>query len=180
MYTELLRKYTQGNPELLRILTGHSEAVRDKALSIAQAKKLDIDLLFVEEAAMLHDIGVVCVDTPSISCFGTEPYICHGIAGRTILESEGLPLHALVCERHTGSGISAAQIAERNLPLPHRDMLPLSTEEKLICYADKFFSKSRDLRAEKPLERIMEQLKAHGAEAYARFMEMHRQFGPDL
>ena len=176
MYTELLRKYTQGNSRLLHILTGHSEAVRDKALEIARVRMLDVDLLFVEEAAMLHDIGVVRVDAPSISCFGTEPYICHGIEGRAILESEGLPRHALVCERHTGSGISARQIVQRNLPLPHRDMLPLSLEEKLICYADKFFSKSRDLRAEKPVERIMEQMKAHGPEAYDRFMALHQIF----
>lgn len=173
----LLEKYTQGNPELLRILTGHSEAVRDKALAIICAKSLDVDREFVAQAAMLHDIGVVRVDAPSISCFGTAPYIRHGVEGRTILEGEGMPRHALVCERHTGSGLSIRQIEEQALPLPSRDMIPLSLEEKLICYADKFFSKSRDLRAEKPLERIMTQMEAHGSEAYARFMEMHSLFG---
>lgn len=173
----LLRKYTQGNPELLRILLGHSEAVCDKALSIIDKKRLDMDREFVREAAMLHDIGVVRVNAPSISCFGTEPYICHGIEGRKILEQEGLPRHALVCERHTGSGLSAKQIAEQNLPLPHRDMLPQTEEEKLICYADKFFSKSRSLTEEKPVEKIMAQMRAHGEEAYKRFMEMHDLFG---
>lgn len=173
----LLEKYTQGNPELLRILTGHSEAVRDKALTIIRAKCLDVDREFVAQAAMLHDIGVVRVDAPSISCFGAEPYIRHGVEGRAILEAEGLPRHALVCERHTGSGLSVRQIEEQALQLPHRDMIPLSLEERLICYADKFFSKSRDLRAEKPLERIMTQMAAHGSEAYARFMEMHSLFG---
>lgn len=172
----LLEKYTVGNAELLRILTGHSEAVRDKALEIARVKGLDVDSGFVAEAAMLHDIGVVRVDAPSISCFGSAPYICHGVEGRAILEAEGLPRHALVCERHTGSGLSVAQIVAQNLPLPHRDMIPLSLEEKLICYADKFYSKSRDLRAEKPVERIIEQMKAHGPEAYERFMEMHAIF----
>lgn len=173
----LLEKYTQGNPELLRILTGHSEAVRDKALAIIISKGIDVDREFVAQAAMLHDIGVVRVDAPSISCLGAEPYIRHGVEGRAILEAEGLPRHALVCERHTGSGLSIRQIEEQALPLPHRDMIPLSLEEKLICYADKFFSKSRDLRAEKPLERIMVQMEAHGSEAYARFMEMHSLFG---
>lgn len=173
----LLDKYTHGNPRLRHILVGHSQAVRDKAMALAHARRLGVDLDFVSRAAMLHDIGVVRVDAPSISCLGTAPYICHGVEGRAILEAEGLPIEALVCERHTGSGLSAAQISAQGLPLPHRDMLPLSLEEKLICYADKFFSKSRDLRAEKPVERIMEQMAAHGREAYDRFMEMHAMFG---
>lgn len=182
---ELLEKYTAGNPELLRILTGHSQAVRDLALEIIDRKGLDrpgpdghpaIDRQFVEEAAMLHDIGCVRVDAPSIHCYGPDPYICHGIDGRAILEAEGLSRHALVCERHTGSGISVDQIIAQDLPLPHRDMLPLTLEEKLICYADKFYSKSRDLRAAKPLDKIMAQMAAHGPEALARFQALHALF----
>ena len=172
----LLRKYTDGNKDLYHILCGHSEAVRDKALKIASSRGLDVDEDFVSEAAMLHDIGVGLCDAPAISCFGTQPYICHGVAGRMLLESEGLPRHALVCERHTGSGISLAQIETQNLPLPRRDMLPLSLEEKLVCYADKFYSKSRDLRAEKPVDKIIAQMAAHGQDVLERFMEMHNMF----
>lgn len=172
----LLEKYTRDNPELYRTLLGHSRAVCDKAIAIIERKNLSLDRQFVEEAAMLHDIGVVRCDAPSIYCFGSAPYICHGIEGRAILEAEGLPRHALVCERHTGSGISASQIKENGLPLPARDMLPLSPEEKLICYADKFFSKSRELDKEKPLEKIMAQMQAHGQEAYRRFIDLHTLF----
>ncbi|MCM1319328.1 MAG: phosphohydrolase [Muribaculaceae bacterium] len=173
----LIDKYTEGNPELRRIIIGHSEAVRDKAFDIIERKQLDLNRQFVAEAAMLHDIGVVRVDAPGISCFGPEPYICHGICGRAILDSEGLPRHALVCERHTGSGITAEQIVAENLPLPHRDMIPLSMEEKLICYADKFFSKSRDLRDEKPVERIFEQMQKFGYGSLERFAALHEMFG---
>ena len=81
-----------------------------------------------------------------------------------------------MCERHTGSGISLAQIETQNLPLPRRDMLPLSLEEKLVCYADKFYSKSRDLRAEKPVDKIIAQMAAHGQDVLERFMEMHNMF----
>ena len=87
-------------------------------LFCADAKGLDIDREFVYEAALLHDIGVVKCDAPSIHCHGTRPYICHGIEGRAMLESLGLPRHALVCERHTGSGLSVADIISQNLPLP--------------------------------------------------------------
>lgn len=176
----LLRKYTEGNACLYRILTGHSGAVRDLALRIARGMGGGVDMQFVEEASMLHDIGVARVNAPSICCFGPEPYIRHGVEGRAILDAEGLPRHALVCERHTGSGLSVKQIMGQNLPLPHRDMLPVSIEERLICYADKFFSKSRDLRAAKPVEKIMAQMQAHGQEAYARFLSMHAEFGSFL
>lgn len=173
----VIEKYTAGNTALRDILIGHSEAVRDKALEIINRKGLEIDVDFVAEAAMLHDIGVVRVDASGIKCYGTEPYICHGVCGREILDSEGLPRHAMVCERHTGSGITLEQIIAEKLPLPHRDMIPITLEEKLICYADKFFSKSRDLRAEKPVERIMEQMKKFGYGSYERFLDLHHLFG---
>lgn len=173
----LLEKYTGGNTPLLNILTGHSEAVRDLALKIARDKALDVDLDFVAQAALLHDIGIVECDAPSIACHGTLPYICHGIAGARILREEGLPRHALVAERHTGAGISAIEVEAQGLPLPVRDYLPLSLEEKLICYADKFYSKSRDLREHKPLEKIRTQMAAHGAGTAARFAALEALFG---
>ena len=104
---------------------------------------------------MLHDIGIAQCDAPSIYCKGTEPYIRHGVIGRQILEEAGLPRHALVCERHTGSGITAEEIRERYMPLPCRDMLPISIEEKAICYADKFYSKSGDPTRRKSLARAI-------------------------
>ena len=56
-------------------------------------------------------------------------------------------------------------------------MLPISIEEKLICYADKFFSKSGDPREEKSLDRVVRSMQRHGPETLARFMELHRMFG---
>ena len=128
---------------------------------------------------MLHDIGIFRTDAPSIHCYGSLPYICHGIEGRQILDEEGYPRHALVCERHTGAGITVGDITAQNLPLPRRDMCPVSLEEKLICYADKFFSKSRNLTEEKPVEKIIAQMEAHGADTLERFMQMHRLFCPE-
>jgi hypothetical protein len=57
-------------------------------------------------------------------------------------QKKGHPELALVCERHIGVGISIAEIQHHNLPLPSRDMIPVSIEEQLICYSDKFFSKN--------------------------------------
>lgn len=176
-YDSLLRKYTAGNPDLYKLLTAHSEAVTRKALAIADAKtELGVDREFLQEAAMLHDIGVGLCDAPSIHCHGTEAYIRHGILGARILRAEGLPRHARVAERHTGSGITAGYIREKGLPLPQEDFLPETVEEKLICYADKFFSKSRRPDEEKPVEKIRGQMAAFGADSLARFEEMERLF----
>ena len=135
------------------ILLVHSRSVTDKALALAKKHpELDLDLNFIEEAAMLHDIGIFLTDAPDIQCFGTHPYICHGYLGADLVRKEGFPRHALVCERHTGAGLSLQDIEEQNLPVPHRDMLPVSLEEEIICFADKFFSKTK-LDKEKSLER---------------------------
>lgn len=172
----LYSRYYSNNPALLATVLRHSENVARKALTCAEIKGLDIDRDFVYCASMLHDIGVVKCHAPAILCNGDNNYICHGIEGRKILEKEGLHKIALVCERHTGSGLSKAEIKKNGLPLPLRDMMPITLEEKLICYADKFFSKSGDLDKEKTIEEIQNQLARHGHLVVDRFMELHNTF----
>lgn len=176
-YHKIIDKYYRDNDRLRTILEVHSRLVSDKALRCAEQRGLEVDRKFVEEAAMLHDIGIFRCDAPDISCHGTEPYIRHGIEGRAILEAEGLPLHALVCERHTGAGLTVYDIMTQHLPLPCRDMTPQSLEEKLICYADKFYSKSGNYTAEKPLDKVIRSMSRHGEDTLRRFMEMHKMFG---
>lgn len=155
--------------EQRHILLVHSQAVANKALSIARKHpELQADEVFIEEAALLHDIGIVKVDAPRIACCGTEPYIRHGILGAEILRSEGMERHALVCERHTGTGLTLKQITEQDLPLPQRDMQPVSIEEQIICFADKFFSKTR-LDEEKSIEQARRSLEKFGAEGLEKF-----------
>lgn len=139
----LLKKYFS-NEAALEIVLKHSRLVADKALEVAGGLGIPIDLKFIEEAALLHDIGVSRVHAPKMFCFGSQPYICHGITGREILETEGLPRHAMVCERHIGVGLTAEDIRRQKLPLPARDMVPLSLEEEIICFADLFYSKNPD------------------------------------
>ena len=175
-YNLIIQKYYNGNPELLKILLKHSKAVADKAIAIAKAHpELPIDRQFVMEAAMVHDIGIIKTDAPDIQCFGTEPYIRHGVLGAEMMRAEGYQLHARVCERHTGAGLSLKEIEEQSLPLPHEDLLPETLEEKLICYADKFFSKTR-LDREKTLEQAERSVAKHGEEGLRRFKEMEEIF----
>lgn len=150
----IIEKYYKKDTELYRILMNHSTDVTRKALDMAESHpELGVDVQFVAEAAMLHDIGILWTDAPSIQCFGSEPYIRHGVIGHDLLLDEGLPRHALVCERHTGAGLTKEEIVLQKLPLPHRDMMPLSVEEQLICFADCFFSKT-NLGKEKTVEKV--------------------------
>ena len=165
---DIINKYCT-NEKQREILLVHSRAVANRALEIArQHPEWDADELFIEEAALLHDIGIVHVNAPTIECYGTEPYIKHGILGADILRHEGMERHALVCERHTGTGLTLQQIVEQELPLPHRDMQPVSIEEQIICFADKFFSKTR-FNTEKTVEQARRSLEKFGTEGLIKF-----------
>ena len=145
----IFEKYYQPGTPLYNSVWPHSKLVAEKALKLAQAHpELNIDSDFVYEAAMLHDIGVYLTHAPSIYCTGEEPYIRHGIIGAELLRNEGYPKHALVCERHTGTGLTVDDIISQNLPLPHRDMCPISLEEKLVCFPTK---KNRSIKFVKAL-----------------------------
>ena len=165
----IINKYYPEENELKHILLTHSRSVADKALWIADRHpELELDRSFLEEAALLHDIGVFLTDAPGIHCYGTNPYICHGYLGSQLMQQEGYPRHALVCERHTGAGMSLQSILAQNLPVPHRDMVPVSLEEQVICFADKFFSKTR-LDQEKSIERALKSISKFGEEGVERF-----------
>lgn len=165
---EIINKYYTPGRQLDILLT-HSRSVADKALQIAgNHPELHLDEAFIEEAAMLHDIGIFLTNAHGIDCIGTEPYICHGYLGADLLREEGFPRHAFVCERHTGAGISAMDIERSELPLPQRDMLPVTLEEQVICFADKFFSKTHPDR-EKSVEAARKTIAKFGAEGLKRF-----------
>lgn len=169
--------YYEPESPLWQLLHTHCELVAGKALECVRKHGLDADTEFIRESAMLHDIGIFRTYAPGILCTGTEPYIRHGVIGRELLDSLGLPKHALVCERHTGAGLTIDDIRNEKLSLPLRDMCPVTLEEKVICYADKFFSKSGDFYREKSLPRVIDSMKKHGPDTLARFMEMHELFG---
>ena len=165
----LIDKYYASQPELREVLIVHSRQVADRALSIVDRHPEWLaDRQFVEEAAMLHDIGIIYCHAPKIHCMGTHRYIEHGYLGAELLRKEGLPRHALVAERHTGSGITLEQVIRDELPIPERDYCPVSIEEKIICYADKFYSKTH-LNEETPVTRVRQKLWMYGHDAILRW-----------
>lgn len=164
-----------------RMLLKHSEQVRAKALALLRRSSLPLSEKIVSNGAMLHDIGIGRCDAPDIFCHGTWPYLKHGILGAELLHEYGnahhldLEIYARICERHIGSGITAEDIRHQNLPLPERDFLPETPEEKLICLADKFFSKSGDMK-EKSLDRVRKSMQKFGEGSVARFEALYQTF----
>lgn len=176
-YQKIIDKYYPNDNEQKRILLHHSKSVVHKALQICDNHpELKLDRCFIEEAAMLHDIGIFACNAPGIKCYGQEPYLIHGYIGAELLRKEGFPYHARVCERHTGTGISKDLIQKRGLPLPlDRVYIPETMEEKVICYADKFFSKSH-LKLTRTIDETYKSLIGFGIDTANRFKEWSLMF----
>ena len=203
---EILHYYIDPNEALYQVVYQHSRAVADLALRLMDKHPaLPMNRRLVEQAALLHDIGVLKVDAPSIHCFGTDAYIRHGVEGAAMLralipiletasfasektafdyatEVESLDLTAAdleacarVCERHTGTGLTVERIVQAALPLPLQDFSPQSEEEQLICFADKFFSKTH-LDRERDFAQARAKLEKFGPESLQRFDNWGQRF----
>ena len=181
----VIRHFYPEDTPLRRLLMRHSEQVRDKALAILAnpaRPPLALDPQLVSAGALLHDVGILQCHAPSILCEGARPYIAHGVIGAEMLRdygrSHGIDMEpfARICERHTGAGITAEDVRIQALPLPERDYLPETPEEKLVCLADKFFSKSGDMQ-EKTFDRVRRSLEKFGPDTLERFDALCRLFG---
>ena len=177
---ETLTRFYDRHSKTFEILVTHGKQVADKAIKAAEkVAHLDPNLDFIHNAAMLHDIGILHTESPGLGCHGKYPYICHGFLGRELLDRIGLPEYGLISERHVGVGISSDDIRTFTLPLPERDMVPVSIEEQIICYADKFFSKNGNghkQNGEKPVEHIIKTLMPYGQDKVARFQKWVEMF----
>ena len=161
-YISIINKYYPNDDALRQLLLKHSRQVADRCLQIAwKHKELPVDIQFLEEAAMLHDIGIFKCDAPSIYCTGKEPYIKHGPIGGDLLRAEGFPRHARVAERHTGTGLPGYE--------------PETLEEQIVCYADKFYSKSSPDHVRSVLE-TAQSLEKFGHEGVKKFLSWSERF----
>ncbi len=174
---EIIDKYYTDNNELRRLLLAHSWQVAVRALRCAaKHPELTIDRCLVLRGALLHDIGIQKTSAPSIFCNGQEPYLMHGFIGAHMLRQVGMECEARICERHTGAGLTKEAIVKAGLVVPTGDYIPETIEEKLICYADKFYSKSRPnetLSAKQAYDGLLR----FGKDGAERFMEWHQMFG---
>lgn len=185
-FQRIIDKYYPADDNLRRLLLHHSRQVADRALLIARKHpELGADVIFLENAAMLHDVGIFLTDAPGIFCTGSQPYLLHGRLGAELMRREAAGLEpreaefceriARVCERHTGTGLTARNIREQHLPLPEQDFLPETVEEQIVCYADKFYSKSHPER-ERTVEQTAQSLEKFGHEGVEKFLRWAAMF----
>lgn len=180
LFEKILERYYMDGP-LKESLLRHSVQVWGKAEEIRKRCTLSLTEEEVALGALLHDIAICKCHAPDIYCCGEEHYLRHGLLGGELLRAYGrengldLEKYARVCEHHTGSGLTREDILAQSLPLPPEDLLPGSLLEELICYADKFFSKSGD-GEEKSLEKVRKSLARHGEKSLERFERLHQKF----
>lgn len=128
----LLKKYAPGSSEYQKRVQ-HGKAVQRAALTIAKAIKKNhhkVDLNFIKTASLLHDIGYFFVEERYFPAA-----LRHAPLGAQILRKEKLPRHARVAEVHLGIGKTKQEIVAYSLPLPRKDLIPKSVEEKIITFA---------------------------------------------
>lgn len=174
---DIIYKYYPADDPLRRLLLKHSRQVAEKALAVCERHPdLQLDRQLVYEGAMLHDVGIFLTDAPGIFCHGSEPYLLHGRLGAELMRKEGREDLARICERHTGTGLTAEDIRRQGLPLPLEDFRPETEAEKVICYADKFFSKSHP-DAEKTAAQVVKSLAKFGPKSPAIFQVWDERYG---
>lgn len=133
---------------LLKNVWGHSKIVAEIALQLAKRlekeQPITVDKDFIKAGALLHDVGIYHYKFDPLNPGGKDlPYYKHAILGREIIEKLGLAQSiARLCEIHSGVGITKQDIQIQNLDLPLNNFVPITTEEELIVYADKFHPKT--------------------------------------
>lgn len=175
----LMHRHIPPDSKTYRLYLPHVAAVASMATRIGVQQGLsDEQLRFLQEAALLHDIGIVKVDAAWLGCYGQLPYIAHLLEGRRILEDAGLPRHARVAYNHVGLGITAEEIEAQGLPLPAEDIFPETIEEQIISWADLFFSKNpRKLWRPRTVDQVRRKVARYGKERVACFEAWLARFG---
>jgi len=121
-----------------------------------------VDVGLVEVGGLLHDVGR-----------SRTHGIGHGVVGGEIVRELGLPeVVARVAERHVGAGLTAEEAA--GFGLPRRDFVPVTLEEKIVCYADKLVAGGRVVGFDKAFEKFVEDVGV-GSPAVGRLRELHEE-----
>lgn len=141
-YFRIIHQHIPPTSQTYPLYLIHCTLVAKLALSIAERLGLSTaSQQFVEEAAMLHDIGIVETNTPVVFCTGSLPYLHHLTEGRKLLEAANLSRHGQVAQTHAGISLTAQRLIEVDIALPLAQFLPQSIEEEIISFADLFYSK---------------------------------------
>lgn len=166
---KILEEYAPDS-KTFQLVLQHSKAVQNVALSLAKAIKKrghKVDLELIETGSILHDLGRFSAPPK------TKESVKHGIIGAKILRKKGLLKHAKIAETHLGAGISKEEIIKQKLPLPKRDFLPKTVEEKIIAYVDKIVFGDRLGTISEVVERFEKEGLPHSARQ--RLIKLHNE-----
>jgi uncharacterized protein len=121
-------------PQAFTLVYTHCEIVARIAAQLGAGRGADPAL--VRAGCLLHDIGVYRLGP-------ADAYVRHGLLGDELLAGLGFDgTLRRFCSHHTGVGITRDDVLRQGLPLPPRDYLAETEEERLVMYADKYHSKS--------------------------------------
>jgi len=146
-------------------VVNHSTTVSRSAtkLALACAKgnmRIDVDL--VKVGGLLHDIGRSLTHD-----------VRHGVKGAEIAQSLKLPDGVVrIIASHVGAGIPKKE-AEA-LGLPPGDYLPLTPEEKIVCYTDKLIKRDRRMSFQEAWREMARRLGPNHP-ALERFAKLHEE-----
>ena len=124
---------------------------------------------------MLHDIGIIRCDAPGINVLVQNLIYVMVDWGQRCFRKEVFRVMPVSVNGIQEQVLPREQIINQHLPLPEQDFLPETMEEKVICYADKFFSKTH-LDKEKTVEQAERSLAKFGEEGVLRFREWEQIF----
>jgi len=145
----LHKKYSKGaySQIFFEIVWTHSLIIREIVLQIAtdleKSKGIKVNKKQLEIGALVHDIGVYeCFNEDLNPDKKVPQYIAHGYLGQELLFREGYPSSITrFASVHTGTGLTVEDIKKQNLALPKKDFIPISLEEEIVTFADKFHTK---------------------------------------
>ena len=154
----ILREAGCGRGVVRHCVVVSSLAARIARMFVERGFRVDVGL--VEVGGLLHDVGR-----------SRTHEIGHGVVGGEIVRELGLPeAVARVVERHVGAGLTAEEAS--GFGLPHRDFVPVTWEEKIVCYADKLVAGGRVVGFDETFRRFVEDVGV-GSPAVGRLRRLH-------
>lgn len=127
----------------------------------------------------MHDIGAYKLYEADASIKAGHKYVEHGIEGARLLRQQGYDeAFCRIAERHTGVGLTKEKVKKQGLPLPLKDYVPETKEERLVTYVDTFHTKRQHFNT---VKRYSEYLAAYDDEFPPIYAKLVKEFGePDL
>lgn len=150
-------------------IVAHCVLVAEVAETLAQElhrRGKKVDLQAVKAGGLLHDIGR-----------NRTHAVRHGLEGSEVLKAEGVDEGVInIVRRHVGAGLSREEA--KSLGLPDLDYIPQSTEEVVVCFADKMV----DSETVRPFEEEVRRFERKGHDVlrlYALKTRLEAELGED-